>query len=206
MAKTQSTMLELSTIAPDFALPDTVDGSLYRLDELAGEQGTLIMFLCNHCPFVRHLLDGIVELARDYQDRGIGIVAISSNDPTGYPQDRPERMGEMARTKGFSFPYLYDESQAVAQAYQAACTPDFYLFDGDRRLIYRGQFDDSRPGNAVPVTGRDLRRALDSLLSGAPVPSDQKPSIGCSIKWRSPTQSASSGPRTRSGPGRFHWP
>jgi hypothetical protein len=142
------------------------------------------MFLCNHCPYVQHVADGIARFARDYAGRGLAAVAISSNDVASYPADAPAKMAEEARRRGYPFPYLYDESQEVAKAYRAACTPEFYLFDRDRRLVYRGQFDASRPGSAVPVTGADLRAAVDALLAGRPVPADQKPSVGCSIKWR----------------------
>ena len=185
MAKTESRMLPLGTPAPDFALPDTVSGKTVRFEEVAGDKGTLVMFICNHCPFVKHVLDELVRLGRDYRDSGIGLVAISSNDITGYPQDRPERMKELADSAGFEFPYLYDESQNTARAYDAACTPDFYVFDSQRTLVYRGQLDDSRPGNGIPVTGADVRAALDALLEGKPLARQQKPSIGCNIKWRS---------------------
>ena len=184
MAKTESTMLPLGTPAPDFRLPDTASGKQLSFDDIAGDKGTLIIFICNHCPFVKHVLDELVRLGHDYPGRGIGIAAISSNDITGYPQDRPERMAELAREKGFAFPYLYDESQNTARAYDAACTPDFFVFDADRKLVYRGQLDDSRPGNNIPVTGKDLRAALDALIEGKPVSKNQKPSIGCNIKWK----------------------
>jgi peroxiredoxin len=184
MAKTESSMLPLGTPAPTFNLPDTVSGKHYKFKELAGPAGTLVMFICNHCPFVKHLLDELVELGRQYQGSGIGIVAISSNDVAGYPQDRPERMKELAENLGFPFPYLYDESQNIARAYGAACTPDFFVFDGENKLVYRGQFDDSRPGNGRPVTGADLRAALEALLKGESVPGAQKPSVGCNIKWK----------------------
>jgi thiol-disulfide isomerase/thioredoxin len=144
----------------------------------------LVMFICNHCPFVKHVRDELARLGREYTPRGVGIVAISSNDPAAYPDDSPDRMREEKAEAGYVFPYLFDETQEVAAAYHAACTPDFFLFDGDRRLAYRGQLDDSRPGNGVPVTGRDLRAALDALLAGEPVPSEQRPSLGCNIKWR----------------------
>lgn len=185
MARTESTMLPLETPAPDFRLPDTASGKTYSFDDIAGSKGTLVMFICNHCPFVKHVLDELVRIGRDYADKGIGMAAISSNDITGYPQDRPERMAELAREKAFPFPYLYDESQNTARAYDAACTPDFYVFDGDGKLVYRGQLDDSRPGNDIPVTGKDLRSALDALIAGQPIPKDQTPSIGCNIKWKS---------------------
>jgi peroxiredoxin len=184
MAKTKSNMLPLGTPAPDFRLPDAVSGKTFCFDDIAGERATLVVFMCNHCPFVKHLLDGLVRLDGDYRDQPVGMVAISSNDVTGYPQDRPERMKELAENLGFSFPYLYDQSQNTARAYDAACTPDFFVFDGERKLAYRGQFDDSRPGSGVEVSGRDLRAALDALIAGKPVSKEQKPSIGCNIKWR----------------------
>ncbi len=185
MAKTESTMLPLGTPAPDFTLPDTVSGNNLSFKDIAGDKGTLVMFICNHCPFVKHVLDELGRLDQEYPERGIGLVAISANDVTGYPQDRPERMAELARGKGFTFPYLYDESQNTARAYDAACTPDFFVFDADRKLVYRGQLDDSRPGNSIPVTGKDLRAALDALIEGTRVSKEQKPSIGCNIKWKS---------------------
>jgi len=184
MARTESTMLPLGTPAPEFRLPDTVSGQAVSFEDIAGEQATLVMFICNHCPFVRHVLDELVRLGHDYDLEQIGMVAISSNDVTGYPQDRPERMAELARSKHFPFPYLFDQSQNVARAFSAACTPDFYIFDTAHRLAYRGQLDDSRPGNDRPVTGRDRRAALAALLSGEPVSKEQKPSIGCNIKWK----------------------
>jgi peroxiredoxin len=185
MARTESTMLPLGTPAPDFRLPDTVSGKTVSLEDVAGDKGTLVMFICNHCPFVKHVLDELARLGGEYPERGIGVVAISSNDITGYPQDRPERMAELAQARGLSFPYLYDESQNTARAYDAACTPDFFVFDANRKLAYRGQLDDARPGNNIPVTGKDLRAALDALIEGKPVPKEQKPSIGCNIKWKS---------------------
>ncbi len=184
MAKTASTMLPLGTPAPDFALPDTVSGRTVSYADIAGNKATLVMFICNHCPFVKHVLDELVRLGQDYSGPEVGIVAISSNDVHGFPQDRPERMKELAESLGFAFPYLYDESQNTARAYGAACTPDFFVFDGEQRLAYRGQLDDSRPGNGIPVTGRDIRAALDALLAGESVSQDQKPSIGCNIKWK----------------------
>jgi peroxiredoxin len=177
-------MLALNTPAPDFALPDTVSGRTLGLAEVRGSRATLVMFLCNHCPYVKHVNGGLVRLARDYSARGVGFVAISANDAARYPEDGPERMRETARQLGYPFPYLYDESQQVARAYQAACTPDFFLFDHGLALAYRGQMDGSRPGNDVPVSGGDLRAALDALLHGVPVNSDQQPSMGCNIKWR----------------------
>jgi len=185
MARTESTMLPLGTPAPDFRLPDTVRERTLRFDDIAGEKATLVMFICNHCPFVKHVLDELVRIGNDYQPPEVGVVAVSSNDVTGYPQDRPERMAELAREKAFPFPYLFDQSQNTARAYDAACTPDFYVFDGDGRLVYRGQLDDSRPGNGKPVDGRDIRAALDAVIAGKKVDAHQKPSIGCNIKWRS---------------------
>lgn len=184
MARTESRMLPLGTPAPDFRLPDTVSGQSLTFDDIAGGQATLVMFICNHCPFVKHVLDELVRLGNDYDRAQVGMAAISSNDVTGYPQDRPERMAELARARGFTFPYLYDESQNTARAFDAACTPDFYLFDAERRLAYRGQLDDARPGNDRPVDGRDLRAAIDAVLAGRPVAREQKPSIGCNIKWK----------------------
>lgn len=180
----ESTMLELGTEAPSFSLTDT-EGRVVRSQDFIDEPALLVMFISNHCPFVKHLKSALAELGREYAGRGVGIVAISSNDPAAYPQDAP---GEMRRDRekfGYPFPYLFDESQEVAKAYRAACTPDFFLFDGDRKLAYRGQFDASRPGNGHPVTGEDLRGAIDAVLSGEPVSGRQTPSIGCSIKWRS---------------------
>jgi len=177
-------MLPLDTRAPSFRLPDTVSGKEASLSELKGEKGTLIMFICNHCPFVKHVNPELVRLAGDYQERGVGFIAISSNDVENYPQDHPDKMKETAILEGYPFPYLYDASQEVARDYQAACTPDFYLFGPGLKLRYRGQLDSSRPGNDIPVTGEDLRRALDCLLDGRPVPAEQKPSLGCNIKWK----------------------
>jgi peroxiredoxin len=175
-------MLPLGTAAPDFKLPDTT-GKFVSLADFRGKP-VLVMFICNHCPFVKHLAPQLAQLGRDYQSRSLGIVAISANDVANYPDDSPAKMKDEVLRAGYAFPYLYDESQAVAKAYRAACTPDFYLFDTEHRLVYRGQFDDSRPGNALPVTGRDLRAALDATLSGKDVPRDQKPSLGCNIKWK----------------------
>lgn len=176
-------MLELGTQAPGFSLPDT-DGGTVALDDFAEVPALLVMFLCNHCPFVKHVRDELARLGRDYGARGVAIVAISSNDPDAYPADSPERMREEKRDAGYTFPYLFDGTQQVADAYRAACTPDFFLFDADRRLAYRGQLDGSRPGNEVPVTGSDLRAAMDALLEGRAVSPEQKPSLGCNIKWR----------------------
>jgi len=183
MVRTPSTMLPLGTGAPDFALPN-VDGRTVTLADAAGPRGTLVMFICNHCPFVKHVADQLAALGRDCLPRGIGVVAISSNDVSSHPADSPEQMVHEAEERGYVFPYLYDETQEVAHAYHAACTPDFFLFDGDRKLAYRGQLDASRPGNDVPVTGADLRAAIDALLSGHPVPAEQRPSLGCNIKWK----------------------
>ncbi len=184
MARTPSNMLPLGTLAPEFSLPDTVSGKTLQLQELKGKQGTVILFICNHCPFVKHVNPEIARLGNTYQDQGIAFVAISSNDVQNYPEDAPELMQQVAKTEGYSFPYLYDETQEVAKAYDAACTPDFYLFDAALKLVYRGQLDDSRPGNGIPVTGKDLRGAISALLAGSPITEDQKPSIGCNIKWK----------------------
>ncbi len=184
MALTESTMLELGTTAPDFALTDVVNGKLIRRDDFQGHKGLLVMFICTHCPYVKHIEKGLAALGMDYDDKPVGIVAISSNDAATYPDDSPAGLKKQAQTIGFRFPYLYDESQQVAHAYKAACTPDFFLFDGDLRLVYRGQFDDSRPGNGVAVTGKDLRTALDAVLDGKQPAADQKVSIGCNIKWK----------------------
>jgi peroxiredoxin len=183
MAATPSNMLPLGTAAPPFALPDT-EGHLVSLDDARGAPALLVMFICNHCPYVIHLRAALSDLARDYAPRGVAIVGISSNDAERYPEDGPEAMRRVRAEAGWDFPYLYDETQEVARAYQAACTPDLYLFDASLRLVYRGQFDDSRPHNGVPVTGRDLRAALDAVLEGRPVSAEQRPSIGCSIKWK----------------------
>ena len=183
MAKTPSSMLPLGTPAPDFELPDP-SGTVHRLADHGDAPALLVMFICNHCPYVVHVREELARLGRDYGPRGVGIVGINANDVENYPDDRPDRMAVFAEENGFSFPYLYDESQAVARAYQAACTPDFFLFDADRKLVYRGQLDGSRPGNHVPVTGTDLRAALDAVLAGEAVPADQLPSLGCNIKWK----------------------
>ncbi len=183
MVNTPSTMAPLGTKAPSFRLPD-IEGKLVSLDDFKSAPALLVVFLCNHCPFVKHVLPHFVVLAQEYQRRGVGIIGISSNDVDSYPADAPEKMAELSRAVGFTFPYLYDESQQVAKAYGAACTPDFYLFDRDGRLVYRGQMDDSRPGNGRPLTGADLRAALDAVLEGRPVSEDQKPSVGCNIKWK----------------------
>ena len=184
MARTPSNMLPLGTRAPGFKLPDTVSGKEMDLKSLQGVKGTLVMFICNHCPFVKHVNSELVRLGQAYLPKGISFIAISSNDVENYPDDSPEKMKENARLQGYPFPYLYDASQEVARSYQAACTPDFYLFDSNLDLVYRGQLDDSRPGNGIPVTGADLEGAIRALLSGEPIPADQKPSIGCNIKWK----------------------
>ena len=184
MARQPSRMLPLGTPAPAFALPDTVTGRTVASGDFASAPLLLVVFLSNHCPFVKHMLDGFVAFAREFGARGLAVVAISVNDIASYPDDAPGEMARIARLKGFTFPYLYDESQEVARAYQAVCTPDFFLFDRDGRLAYRGQFDASRPGNGVPVTGADLRAACDALLAGIALTGEQKPSVGCSIKWK----------------------
>jgi len=176
-------MQPLGMLAPDFSLPDP-DGKLHALTDFAGAPVLLVMFICNHCPFVKHIREELARLGSDYQSRGVAIVAINSNDVANYPDDSPAKMKEEARAAGYSFPYLFDESQAVAQAYGAACTPDFFVFDAYRKLAYRGQLDDSRPGNGIPVSGKDLRCALDLLLDGKGVPEPHTPSIGCNIKWK----------------------
>lgn len=184
MARTPSAMAPLGTKAPDFSLQDVVTGRQVSRDAIAGPKGLLVMFICRHCPFVKHVQHELARLGRDYAGRGIGVVAISANDESGFPEDRPEKLAEMSQELGFTFPYLHDASQEVARAYDAQCTPDFFLYDEGRRLVYRGQLDDSRPGNDIPVTGSDLRRALDALIAGRPIPAEQRPSIGCNIKWR----------------------
>ncbi len=176
-------MLPLGTKAPEFRLPDP-SGKMFSLAEFAGAPAFLVVFMCNHCPYVKHISRGLAQLARDYAAKGVRIVGINSNNVETYPADSPAKMAEEAKSAGYTFPYVYDASQEVAKAYRAACTPDFYVFDKDQRLVYRGQFDDSRPGNGVPVTGKDLCAALDAALAGRPVPSVQKPSIGCNIKWK----------------------
>jgi thiol-disulfide isomerase/thioredoxin len=181
-------MIPLGTTAPDFLLPDTVSSRTLSLNDIKGEKGTVIMFICNHCPFVKHVNDEIVRVANDYRVPGFGFVAISSNDAENYPQDGPELMEINALKNKFPFPYLYDQSQEVAKAYDAACTPDFYVFDDALKLVYRGQLDNSRPANGIPVNGRDLREALDNILNNNPQREDQKPSIGCNIKWKQPEQ------------------
>jgi peroxiredoxin len=184
MALTESTMLELGTTAPDFALTDVVSGKTVRRDDFRGRKALLVIFICTHCPYVKHIEKGLASLGKDYAAQSIGIVAISSNDVTTHPGDSPAGMKQQAETFGFNFPYLYDETQAVAHAFKAACTPDIFLFDGARRLVYRGQFDRSRPGNGISVTGEDIRAAIDAVLAGKPPLEDQRPSIGCNIKWK----------------------
>jgi peroxiredoxin len=176
-------MLPLGTPAPDFKLRDTA-GKTVSLSNFKDASALLVVFMCNHCPFVKHIRTQLAQLARDYQPREVAVVGISSNDAAGYPADSPEKMAAEAKAAGYMFPYLYDETQEVAKAYRAACTPDFYLFDKAHRLVYRGQLDDSRPGNGIPVTGKDLRAALDAALGGKALPASQKPSIGCNIKWK----------------------
>ena len=184
MARTPSTMVALGTKAPDFLLPDTVSGKQISLKDIKGETATMIIFICNHCPFVKHVNEELVKLGNDYKNKGVGFVAISSNDVINHPDDSPALMTQVAKQLKYPFPYLYDESQETAKAYDAACTPDFFIYNKDLQLVYRGQLDDSRPGNEIPVTGKDIRRALDSLLNNEPVPQEQRPSIGCNIKWK----------------------
>ena len=184
MAQTPSTMLPLGTRAFPFSLPDTLSGKMMNLSQFKSDKATVIMFICNHCPYVKHMQNELVRLVKDYQARGVAFVAISSNDAVQYPDDSPQRMKEVAEQLGYPFPYLYDESQEIARKYQAACTPDFYIFNKDLLLVYRGQLDDSRPGNNIPVSGKDIRRALDNILNGKPVEPEQRPSVGCSIKWK----------------------
>ena len=183
MVKTASTMLPLGTQAPDFSLPDT-NGKMVSLADFSQKPAILAAFICNHCPFVKHVAAGFAELAKEYGRRGVAVVAINANDVANYHDDSPAKMAEEVKLRGYTFPYLYDETQAVAKAYGAACTPDFYVFDKERKLVYRGQMDSSRPSSGLPVTGEDLRAALDAVLTGKPVPAQQKPSIGCNIKWK----------------------
>ncbi len=184
MALTTSTMLPLGTKAPDFYLPDVVSGQKISLETFAGKQALLVMFICRHCPFVKHLQGELARIGQDYSNADLGIVAISANDAANYPDDAPNQLREMAQQLGFTFAFCYDESQETAKAYTAACTPDFFLFDANQQLVYRGQLDDSRPSNNLPITGKDLRSAIDAVLAGSPVHPDQKPSIGCNIKWK----------------------
>ncbi len=185
MAATPSNMLALGTAAPDFKLLDTISGKYLTYNDIKGKNGTVIMFICNHCPYVLHVNGEIVKIADEYKEKGIGFAGISANDVENYPQDSPELMPEHARKVGYDFPYLYDETQETAKAYKAACTPDFYVFDNNNRLVYRGRLDESTPKNNEPLTGKDLRKALDWLLEGKMIPDEeQKPSIGCNIKWK----------------------
>jgi len=183
MVKTASTMLPIGTKAPDFSLTN-VDGQAVSLADFQGKPALVVIFICNHCPFVKHLADQLAEFGKEYQAKGAAVVAISSNDVATHPDDSPEQMVREAEERGYTFPYLYDETQDVAKAYHAACTPDFFVFDGEQKLVYRGQFDDSRPGDGKPINGADLRAAVDAVLAGEPVPEPQKPSIGCNIKWK----------------------
>ena len=184
MAATESTMLELGTAAPDFSLPDVVSANTISLATFAGEKGLLVMFLCPHCPYVKHVQSKLAAVLKEYAGAPLGIVAIGSNDAGQFPEDNPDGLRAQAAELGFGFPYCYDESQAVAKAYQAACTPDFFLFDGARELVYRGQMDGARPKNDTPVTGSDLRAAIDAVLAGRPIDPVQRPSLGCNIKWK----------------------
>lgn len=184
MALTPSQMLPLGTKAPDFSLQDVNSNQMVSLQQLKGESATVIMFICNHCPYVKHVQQQLVKLAQDYQTKNIAFIAISANDVENYPDDAPEKMRDLALQLGYTFPYLYDATQQIAKAYQAACTPDFYIFDKNLLCVYRGQLDDSRPGNGIPVTGNDIRLALDAILANQPVDANQKPSVGCNIKWK----------------------
>jgi peroxiredoxin len=183
MARTLSTMLDIGTAAPPFRLRAT-DGRGVSLEDFEGARALLVIFLCNHCPYVKHIRSGLAETTREYLAKGVAVVGINSNDVANYPDDSPEKMVEEVKLAGYAFPYLYDEDQSVAKAYRAACTPDFFLFDKDRKLVYRGQFDDARPGNGVPVTGKDLTAAVEAVLAGRPPSAEQKPSMGCNIKWK----------------------
>lgn len=184
MARTESTSITLGFIAPAFTLPDSVSGNLLSLDTLRSDKATVLIFMCNHCPYVKHILNGIVSLSRDYIPKGISFVGINANDVSKYPDDSPEKMKQLAIENKFQFPYLFDETQEVARAYDAACTPEFHIFDRDLKCVYRGQFDGSRPGNNMEITGNDVRNALDNLLSGKPVNPVQFPALGCNIKWK----------------------
>lgn len=177
-------MVPLGTVAPDFTLRDVVSGNMLSIETLKSDKATVIMFICNHCPYVKHVQAGLTELAKDYQSKGASFIAINSNDVENYPDDSPDKMKIEAEDAGYTFPYLFDETQETAKLYNAACTPDFYIFDKDLKLAYRGQLDDSRPGNKVPVTGRDMRTALDLILDGKPAQAEQRPSAGCNIKWK----------------------
>lgn len=184
MALTASTMLEIGTPAPDFQLPDVVTGQTISLETFGDRKALLVMFICRHCPFVKHIQSELARIGQDYRHQDIGMVAISANDVEHYPEDAPDKLRTMAQELGFGFPFCYDASQATAQAYTAACTPDFFLFNRDRKLVYRGQLDDSRPSNGLPITGKDLRAAIEAVLRDQPIASEQKPSIGCNIKWK----------------------
>ena len=184
MVLTPSAMIPLGSEAPDFRLPDAVSGRELSLGEMKSDVATVVMFICNHCPYVKHIQRGLVELAGDYAPRGVSFVAINSNDVENYPDDSPERMKETAEEKGYPFPYLFDGTQEVAKAYDAACTPDFFVYDKNMRCLYRGQLDDSRPGNGKPVTGADMRKALDAVAAGEEIAWEQVPSVGCNIKWK----------------------
>ena len=186
MVLTASSMLPLGTQAPDFSLPDTISEKKLTLKELKSSVATVIMFICNHCPYVQHIIDEVVNVAKDYHPHGIKFIAICSNDITTHPDDSPENMLKFAKQHRFTFPYLYDESQKIAKAYQAECTPDFYVFDANMHCVYRGRFDDSSPGRTVSVTGKDLRMVLDNILTNQPITSEQYPSMGCNIKWKKP--------------------
>jgi len=183
MVATASTMMPLGTEAPPFSLPDP-EGNTVSLSDYESSKAYLIMFICNHCPYVKHVRQELARLGKEYQDKGVAVIAVNSNDVANYPDDSPEKMAEEVKTQGYTFPYLYDATQEVAKAYGAACTPDFFLFDANKKLVYRGQLDDSRPGNDKPVTGADLRGALEAVLTGKPAPEEQKPSMGCNIKWK----------------------
>jgi len=184
MARTYTIQIPLGFKAPEFTLPDPRTGELRSLEELKSDKATLVVFICNHCPYVKHIIKVLVEMGREYKGKGVSFIAISSNDVVNYPEDHPDLMKQLAEELDFPFPYLYDESQEVAKAYDAACTPDFNLFDANMECVYRGQFDDSRPSNDIPVTGKDLRKAIDIVLEGGEVPKDQTPSVGCNIKWK----------------------
>ena len=184
MSETPSAMIELGTKAPNFKLPDTISGNQISLDEIKSDKATVIMFICNHCPYVVHIIQELSKVAAEYKQKGVSFVAISSNDVANYPQDSPDKMKEFAEKLNFTFPYLYDETQEIAKAYNAECSPDIFVYDGDLKLVYRGQFDDSRPSKSIPVTGKDLRAALDNILTGKPVNENQIPSVGCNIKWK----------------------
>jgi len=184
MTLTPSNLLPLGIEAPDFHLKDIVSGSEFSLATFAGKRALLVMFICRHCPFVKHIKKELAQIGKDYKEKNIGIIAISANDITEYPEDAPDSLKQMAKEEGFTFAYCYDETQKVAKAYTAACTPEFFLFDSERKLVYRGQLDDSRPSNTLPVTGKDLRTAIDAVLTDQPISQHQKPSIGCNIKWK----------------------